>query len=517
MLGTDTINEAGGGIDTLDFSATTTKVIAVDLSNAGAQVVVAANLTLNLSANNTMENVIGGSLGDTLTGNALDNVLTGGEGNDTLTGAAGNDTYLFNTDLVQGGDTINESGGGTDTLDFSSTLNSSVTVNLATAGLQNVTPGRLTLTLSAVDTLDSVIGGARNDTLTGNSLVNRLTGGGGNDLMTGGSGNDIYLFDTDFNLGSDSIDEAGGGVDSLSFSSTSTRSVSIDLSVATVQTVNAGLELNLTSGGTIENVVGGLLSDTLTGNSLNNSLTGGGGDDVLKGGSGNDSYAFDTDFALGSDTIIESGGGVDTLDFSLTTTQRIELDLSLAAPQVINSGLTLALSAINTIENVIGGSLSDIIVGNSLANTLTGNGGDDVLSGVAGNDTLVDSAGKNILIGGDGADSLTAGTGEDLLLGSRYIYEKDFTALDFLLSEWTSASLFTDRVGHLQGTVAGGIHNGFTLTRSTVKEDSTADTLIGGNGRDWYLRNSLGLPSIFRDTITESNVDSVFTEIDTWF
>ncbi len=514
-LGADTINEAGGGIDTLDFSSTTTQSVSVNLSNAASQV-VNPTLSLTLSAGNTIEKLIGGSQGDTLTGNTLDNVLTGGGGNDTLTGAAGNDTYLFNTDLVLGGDTINESGGGVDTLDFSSTLNSAVAVNLATAGLQTVTSGRLTLTLSAVDTLDSVIGGALGDTLTGNALSNRFTGGGGNDLLTGRAGNDVYVFDTDVSLGSDTINEADGGIDILDFRPTSTRAVVVDLSLAVAQTVNAGLMLNLSSSSTIENVLGGTLNDILTGNTLSNSLTGGSGDDVLRGGSGNDVYVFDADLSLGSDTIVETGVGVDTLDFSLTTTQRIEIDLSVATSQVINAGLTLALSATNTIENVIGGSLSNILVGNSLANTLTGNSGDDVLSGRAGNDTLVDSTGKNILIGGDGADSLTGGSGEDLLLGARYVYENDFSALDSLLSEWTSASLFTDRVGHLQGTVAGGIHNGFTLTRSTVKEDSSADTLIGGNGRDWYLRNSLGSPSIFRDTTTESNVDSVFTEIDTW-
>jgi Ca2+-binding RTX toxin-like protein len=514
-LGSDTINEAGGGVDTLDFSSTTTQTVSVNLSNAASQV-VNPTLSLTLSAGNTIEKLIGGSQGDTLTGNTLDNVLTGGGGNDTLTGAAGNDTYLFNTDLVLGGDTINESGGGVDTLDFSSTLNSTVAVNLATAGLQTVTSGRLTLTLSAVDTLDSVIGGALGDTLTGNALSNRFTGGGGNDLLTGRAGNDVYVFDTDVSLGSDTINEADGGIDILDFRPTSTRAVVVDLSVAAVQTMNAGLLLNLSSSSTIENVLGGTLNDILTGNTLNNSLTGGSGDDVLRGGSGNDVYAFDTDLSLGSDTIFESGVGVDTLDFASTTTQRIEVDLSLAAQQVVNPALTLALSATNTIENVIGGSLSDIIVGNSLANTLTGSSGDDVLSGGAGNDTLVGGADRNILIGGDGADSLTAEAGEDLLLGARYVYERDFTALDFLVSEWTSASIFTDRVGHLQGIIPGGIHNGFTLTRSTVKEDSVSDILVGGNGRDWYLRNSLGLPSIFRDTITESNVDSVFTEIDTW-
>jgi Ca2+-binding RTX toxin-like protein len=238
---------------------------------------------------------------------------------------------------------------------------------------------------------------------------------------------------------------------------------------------------------------------------------------LLTGGSGDDIYAFDTDDALGSDTIIETGGGIDRLDFSTTSTRSIVVDLSLATPQVVNAGLTLTLSTGNSIENATGGSLNDILIGNSLANALTGNDGDDVLSGRAGNDILNGGNGKNILIGGDGNDHLTGGSSEDLLLGARYTYENDTTALDSLRAEWISASSFNDRTGHLLGTLAGGVQNGFTLTRSTVKEDSGADSLIGGSGRDWYLRNSFGTPAILRDVITDADLDSLFTEIDTWF
>src|SRR5262249_28266180 len=87
-------------------------------------------------------------------------------------------------------------------------------------------------------------------------------------------------------------------------------------------------------------------------------ITSGTGNDTLVGGAGNDTYLFDTDAALGSDTIDESGGGIDTLDFSSTTTRGVNIDLSNPAPQVVNAGLTLTLSAGNTIENVIGGDLS---------------------------------------------------------------------------------------------------------------------------------------------------------------
>jgi hypothetical protein len=64
---------------------------------------------------------------------------------------------------------------------------------------------------------------------------------------------------------------------------------------------------------------------------LNNTIEGGGGNDLLTGGASNETYRFDADNALGSDTINESGGGVDRLDFSATATRAVTIDLSNAA------------------------------------------------------------------------------------------------------------------------------------------------------------------------------------------
>jgi len=362
------------------------------------------------------------------------------------------------------------------------------------------------------------VGGELNDTLTGNILANSLTGGGGNDTLTGASGNDSYLFDTDLALGTDTVNESGGGIDTLNFSSTTTQAITVNLSLATVQLINTNLSLNLQSATTIENGIGGLQNDSLIGNTLANTLTGLTGNDTLTGGTGDDIYAFDTDTSLGSDTIVEApaSGGNDTLDFSTTTTIGIEVNLSFAIAQVVNTNLTLVLSAGNSIENASGGSQSDILIGNSLANSLLGNSGDDVLSGLAGNDALVGGPGKNLLLGGFGADSLTGGTSEDLMLGARYLLENDIDALTNLRVEWVSASSFSDRVGHLLGTIAGGLNAGFTLNPATVKEDFAPDTLTGGTGKDWYLRNSSDAVLLQRDTLVDADVDSVFEEISTW-
>jgi Ca2+-binding RTX toxin-like protein len=144
-------------------------------------------------------------------------------------------------------------------------------------------------------TIDNVTGGALGDVITGNINNNVLEGGGGNDTLIGGPGNDTYRFDTDNALGSDTINESGGGIDTLDFSATTTRAVTINLGNPAAQVVNAGLTLTLSSGATIEIVRGGALGDSITGNALNNVIEGGGGNDTLTGGAGNDKYLFDKD------------------------------------------------------------------------------------------------------------------------------------------------------------------------------------------------------------------------------
>jgi len=323
-LGVDTLDEAGGGIDTLNFAATGNRSIFLHLGLG--DLTVNSNLRLLLGSGATFENVIGGSLADTLTGNTLANSLAGGGGDDTLTGNAGNDTliggadndtYLFDVDIALGIDTLDEAGGGIDTLNFAATNSNGIVLNLGTPGEQTITEnGNLKLVLRSGSTFEHVIGGDLADTLTGNTLDNSLTGGGGRDILTGGGGadtliggadNDTYIFDADFALGVDTLDEAGGGIDTLNFAATSTRSIKLDLSLVTQQVVAnvvgtnpSNLELVLLgSGSTFEHVIGGSLADTLIGNSRANSLSGEGGADTLSGGVGNDT--------------LTGGGGNDTL------------------------------------------------------------------------------------------------------------------------------------------------------------------------------------------------------------
>ncbi|MFN9373541.1 MAG: beta strand repeat-containing protein, partial [Planctomycetaceae bacterium] len=509
-LGSDTLTElAGEGTDTLDFSLTTTLAVAVNLGSAITQV-VNANLSVVLNAVDTFENVTGGSLNDTLTGNALANrlvgnagldTLVGGAGNDTLDGGLGNDslqggsdndTYLLDTDLVLGTDTITElAGGGIDTLDFSQTTGKTVAVNLGLITSQTVTASNLTLTLNAIDTVENVIGGSLNDTLTGNALANRIEGGAGldtlqglagDDTLIGGLGNDNYLFNTATALGTDTLDESAGGLDTLDFSTSTTLGVTVNLGDATNQVVNANLSLILGADNTFENVFGGSLGDWLTGNALANTLlgndgpdnlSGGAGNDSLNGGLGDDTYRFAANSALGTDTLNESAGGTDTLDFSGTTSTNVTLNLGTTASQVVNANLSLVLGLATAFENAIGGGGNDLLTGNTLANVLTGGSGHDTLVGLAGND---------ILQGGLGDDSYVFAA--NAALGTDSVVELAGEGLD-LLDLSTSTVAVTVNLGL---TTTQVVNANLSLTLSAA---DTFEMLIGSSLADTLTGNSL--------------------------
>ncbi|RIK78198.1 MAG: hypothetical protein DCC68_15775 [Planctomycetota bacterium] len=145
-IGNDTINvsngaslaggngtiDGGGGVNTLAYTAFTTPVT-VNLSTLSGTGF--ANV-LNV------QNVVGGTVGDSITGNNADNQLEGRNGNDTLVGLGGNDILIDGTgsDSLDGGDgddtfrightsgateTIGDAS-GSDTLDYAASTGSRV-------------------------------------------------------------------------------------------------------------------------------------------------------------------------------------------------------------------------------------------------------------------------------------------------------------------------------------------------------------------------------------------------------
>ncbi len=100
--GNDTLRGAAGN-DTLDGGGNSAGGDTADLSDATSAIVLTLNVNgdavvtatgIDTETLNGIENVIGGSVADTLTGNSAANLLNGGGSHDTLDGGLGNDTLV---------------------------------------------------------------------------------------------------------------------------------------------------------------------------------------------------------------------------------------------------------------------------------------------------------------------------------------------------------------------------------------------------------------------------------------
>ena len=132
----------------------------------------------------------GGKGNDTLNGGAGDDLLNGGDGDDTL--------------IYDAGDTMRDGGDGADTLDASAQTDD-VTVNLSVLDDDSKDSANLT-------SIENVIGGDGDDTVTGSKVANLLKGGKGNDTLDGGAGNDTL----DGGAGNDTL-KGGVGADTFVF------------------------------------------------------------------------------------------------------------------------------------------------------------------------------------------------------------------------------------------------------------------------------------------------------------
>jgi Ca2+-binding RTX toxin-like protein len=448
-------------------------------------------------------NVRGTSNDDFITGSSLpgiqgDNTFFGSSGNDSYDGAGGIDTIdysslgqrvtlksqgviekdgAFGTDTIAGVERIIGTFGFVNVIDgtVAGPQTTSFDINLATNNLTvNGIPG-IGSTSFFIQNFTDVRGTSNSDTVVGDDSFSFFFGSAGNDSYDGGGGLDRIDYSglgQSITLKSQGVIEKAGGLGTDTIAGIEQiigdvgQSNLIDGTVAGPQVTSFDINLatnNLTVNGipgigsasffvqNFTDVLGTINSDTVVGDALantlntgagNDTLSGGAGNDTLIGGAGNDSYSFDTDLALGNDTLNEAGGGVDTLNFSATTALSVTVNLGLATNQVVNTTNRITLGSVSTFENVIGGSLADTLTGNNLANSFKGGGGNDTLNTGAGNDTLSGGAGNDILIGGTGADRfrfdapLNAATNRDIVSdfsiaqGDRFELENSvFTAL----------------------------------------------------------------------------------------
>lgn len=152
----------------------------------------------------SIEGLIGGSGDDIFNGTSINNIFIGGDGNDRLAGADGDDVLTGGNgdDLLRGGngaDTL-DGGAGTDTISYVE-QHVDLTIDLSTG----TAPHDDTLI-----SIENVIAGTENDTVTGDGGNNQLDGYSGDDLLAGGNGDDILLGNT----GNDTL-SGGDGDDVL--------------------------------------------------------------------------------------------------------------------------------------------------------------------------------------------------------------------------------------------------------------------------------------------------------------
>ncbi len=318
-------------------------------------------------------------------GNTANTWIVTGKGVGTLKGTAftgigtlvgGNlaDTYQLQANSDLGSLRIDESAGGTDTLDFSKTT-SGVTVDLSNNNVQPVNQ-KLDLTLTTGDKFENLIGGTGNDILIGSTSPSTLTGGKGDDTYVFKPGGGAVTI----------VEKANEGTDTLDYSKYDTPIV-VDLSAktATIATTST------TSFSNIENVKGGSGDDTLTGNDSANTLrgdagddtlTGGGGNDSLDGGAGSDIYKFSNGW--GVDNVADTGsndGESNTLDFSAVTNK-----LTFTIPSGPSANYTVSdtsappntVSSTRNVQSLVGGKGENRFVfaqGANFAGTITGGTG----------------------------------------------------------------------------------------------------------------------------------------------
>lgn len=530
--GTDTLRGGGGADvletpdfgDTADYSDHTSPVsITLDgIANDG-------QTGENDAIDNNIVRIVGGAANDTLIGNDNTNWLDGGPGNDVIDarggpdhyfGGAGDDLLVSGPPPYVGGDSDVFAGGdGSDIVDYSARTNA-VRVDLD----GQADDGQTTEGENVGVDVEGVLGGAGNDTLTGNNDGNTLDGGAGDDRLSGrlgadtirgGDGRDLVdyseraapvlvdldglerddgeadEFDTvgvdvedilggtggdtlvgnasdnflEGGAGGDTMD-GGAGVDRLDYSQR-TQAVRIDFDNA-ADDGEADEHDNVTAfeivlGGTGDDViVVGNDPSTVTGAGGNDDLTGGEGDDVLDGGPGHDYL----DGRFGSDRLV-GGRGFDFAAYDERSV-RVRADLDGAADDG-EAGEGDRIEA--DVEGLVGGEGSDVLAGNGGKNVIYGGPRDDIISGLGGGDLLIGEDGADALAGGDGGDAFVGGPGADTFSGGAGFDFADYSA----------------RTAAVRVDLDGARDDGQVGEKDNVRTD--VEGVVGGRGADRLIGN----------------------------
>ena len=352
--------------------------------------------------------------------------------------------------------------GGTDTLDVSG-ISVSQRVDLNAEAKSDVAGLKGNIIIARGTVIEIAIGGAGNDTMSGNGAQNVLTGGGGADVLDGRAGDDT-LFGNDGNdtlsggagadllFGGAGADRFDGGSenDTVSYEA-SVGGMTIDLAIAGVntgdaagdtyvgiETVIAGSGADIIRGASGAELLRGMTgADQIFGRAGNDTLGGGSGDDILYGGQGADALIGGegrdrADYSDAGSGVTASLGAIAAMSLAASaplvrTDSFFGSGSGFAAPENGRRGRAPAVVVVGTnegagdtfssIEDMAGSGYNDNLTGDTSSNMIWGNNGNDTLNGAGGDDRLFGGDGADQLNGGLGNDTLSGGTGADAFNG----------------------------------------------------------------------------------------------------
>ncbi len=197
--------DGGAGIDNISYIFSLTGSVTVNLTTGQAYEADGSVDTIS-----SIENITGSRYNDSLIGNSSANLIWGFLGNDIIDAGTGDD-YIYaglGSDIIDGGV-------GNDTIDYFHATGA-VSVDLVT--------GQATEGGGDIDTLtgiESILGSAYADTISGDSANNSIYGSQSNDTLSGRGGSDTYMFyrgDGQDTVHNDDTDQES--VDRLTFDAT---------------------------------------------------------------------------------------------------------------------------------------------------------------------------------------------------------------------------------------------------------------------------------------------------------
>jgi len=472
-----------------------------------------------LSGGNDEDTLYGGADNDSIRGGIDDDTLYGGTGSDTLKGGVGDDTiYGGDASSTTTGDdwvsyedavdklTVNLGDGDADTNGLTDT--NGISVAIGADGYSKGVSGDEGQGTDSLFDIDNVVGSGQKDTITGNDNINTLYGNAGSDIFKASGAND----------GADTIDGYNGiAVDD----SDADNSDTIDYSI-----------LGNTNQITVD-LADSNADATVTVNGGDNELD---GDDTIQGELGADH--------IYGDALDGTGSGNDTVSYAYLTTQKLIVNLDSSSAEVYGS--TTDIDTISSIENVIGGTLSDTITGSSVDNILQGGlGGDDTFAGLGGDDTIyggsydgathtdsgedmADYSAENkisvtlgegaiVTVDSDGDGSFTTGTEDkDTLYGIENIKGSDSGA-DTIVGDVNENTIYGMAGNDSLDGGAGADYIDGGAGADTIVGGVGADSLVGGDGADQFNVGTTALSEYSGDVIDGGDeIDTVdYSTIDT--